>query len=57
MLDDIDVLRRMYAAVCGSNDDALTLLEDGRIIEAKERLREGLRIAEELYVAGETAKD
>lgn len=57
MPDDIEVLRRMYATVCGSNDDALTLLEDGRTIEAKEKLREGLRIAEELYIAGETAKD
>lgn len=57
MPNDIEVLRRMYATVCGSNDDALTLLEDGRTIEAKEKLREGLRIAEELYIAGETAKD
>ena len=29
-LDDIDILRRMYATLCGGMDDALTLLEAGR---------------------------
>ena len=57
MLDDIDVLRRMYATVCGASDEALTLLEDGNIWTAKEKLRQGLHLAEELYIAGEAAVD
>ena len=31
MLNDIDVLRQMYATLCGSIDDALTLLEWGNV--------------------------
>lgn len=57
MLDDIDVMRRMYATLCGSIDDALTLLEWGNVWEAKENLQRGLHIAEEMYVAGKQATD
>lgn len=35
MLNDIDVLRQMYATLCGSIDDALTLLEWGNVWDAK----------------------
>ena len=57
MLNDIDVLRQMYATLCGSIDDALTLLEWGNVWEAKKNLQRGLEIAEELYLAGEQAED
>ena len=57
MLNDIDVLRQMYATLCGSIDDALTLLEWGNVWDAKKNLQRGLEIAEELYLAGEQAED
>lgn len=57
MLNDIDTLRQMYATLCGSIDDALTLLEWGNVWEAKENLQRGLDTAEELYIAGEQAAD
>ena len=57
MLNDIDVMRQMYATLCGSIDDALTLLEWGNVLEAKKNLQRGLEIAEELYLAGEQAED
>ena len=57
MLNDIDVMRQMYATLCGSIDDALTLLEWGNVWEAKKNLQRGLEIAEELYLAGEQAED
>lgn len=56
-MDDIDVLRRMYAALCGGIDDALTLLERANIWEAKQTLQAALHRAEELYIAGERAAD
>ena len=55
MLNDIDVLRQMYATLCGSIDDALTLLEWGNVWDAKKNLQRGLEIAEELYIAGDQA--
>ena len=57
MLNDIDVMRQMYATLCGSIDDALSLLEWGNVWEAKKNLQRGLEIAEELYLAGEQAED
>ncbi len=57
MLNDIDVLRRMYATLCGGIDDALTLLEWGNAWEAKTKLQRALDAAEELYIAGEQAED
>ncbi|WP_295736145.1 hypothetical protein [uncultured Oscillibacter sp.] len=57
MLNDIDVLRQMYATLCGSIDDALTLLEWGNVWDAKKNLQRGLEIAEELYIAGDQAAD
>ena len=57
MLNDIDVLRRMYATLCGSIDDALTLLENGNVWDAKKNLLRGLKTAEELYIAGDQAVD
>ena len=57
MLNDIDVMRQMYATLCGSIDDALTLLEWGNVWEAKKNLQRGLEIAEELYLAGDQAAD
>ena len=57
MLNDIDVMRQMYATLCGSIDDALTLLEWGNVWDAKKNLQRGLEIAEELYIAGDQAAD
>lgn len=57
MIDDIGVMRQMYATLCGSIDDSLTLLEQGNVWEAKKNLQRGLNIAEELYIAGEQAAD
>lgn len=34
-MNDIDVLRQMYATLCGGIDGALTLLEAGNVWEAK----------------------
>lgn len=56
-LDDIDVLRQMYATLCGGVDDALTLLEAGNVWDARRILQRALDIAEELYVAGMSAAD
>lgn len=57
IMDDIDILRQMYATLCGGIDGALTLLERGNVWEARETLRRSLGIAEELYIAGEDSVD
>jgi len=57
MLNDIDVLRRMYATLCGGIDDALTLLEWGDVWGAKANLQTALDIVEEMYIAGEQTED
>lgn len=57
MSDDIDILRQMYATLCGGIDDALTLLEWGNVWEAKKNLQRALDIAEEMYIAGERTVD
>lgn len=56
-IDDIDVLRQMYATLCGGMDDALTLLEQGNVWEAKEILLQALEISEDIYIAGMSAED
>ena len=56
-LNDIDVLRQMYATLCGGMDDALTLLEQGNVWEAKQVLLHALEVSEELYIAGVSATD
>ena len=56
-VDDIDILRQMYATLCGGMDDALTLLEAGNVWEAKRALLHALEISEELYISGTTAVD
>ena len=56
-MDDIDVLRQMYATLCGGMDDALTLLEQGNVWEAKAVLLRALEIAEEFYIDGISATD
>lgn len=56
-MNDIDVLRRMYAALCGGIDDTPTLLERASVREAKGVLQAALHRAEELYIAGEQAPD
>lgn len=56
-MDDIDILRQMYATLCGGIDGALTLLERGNVWEAKENLQRALDVAEELYIAGEGSAD
>lgn len=56
-MDDIDVLRCMYATIFGGADDALTLLESGNVWEAKRALLRGMETAEELYIAGISARD
>lgn len=57
MMDDIDVLRQMYAVLCGGVDDALTQLETGGVWEARETLQRALTLAEELYISGEQTPD
>lgn len=57
MLNDIDVLRQMYATLCGGIDETLTLLEQGNVWRAKGTLQAALDIAEEMYIAGEQAHD
>ena len=57
MLNDIDILRQMYATLCGGIDDALTLLEWGNVWEAKQNLQRALDLAENLYLEGEQAVD
>ncbi len=56
-MDDIDILRQMYATLCGGIDGALTSLECGNIWEARGTLQRALDIAEELYIAGEGSVD
>ena len=56
-IDDIDILRQMYATLCGGMDDALTLLEAGNVWEAKGVLRRALEASEELYISGTSAVD
>lgn len=56
-LDDIDVLRQMYATLCGGADCALSLLEEGNVWEARRVLRRSLEAAEELYIAGASSVD
>lgn len=56
-MDDIDILRQMYAVLCGAVDDALTLLENANVWEAQRRLQAALSRAEELYIAGTAAED
>ena len=46
-MNDIDVLRQMYAVLCGAIDDALTLLENAGVHEAKKVLQ-GEQTADEL---------
>jgi len=55
--DDIDILRQMYATLCGGADAALTLLEAGNVWEAKQVLLCALETAEELYLTGDSAVD
>ena len=56
-IDDIDILRQMYATLCGGMDDALTLLEAGNVWEVKQVLLRALEVSEELYVAGISSVD
>lgn len=56
-MNDIDILRQMYATLCGGIDDALTLLERANVWEAKTVLQTALHRAEELYIAGEQTPD
>jgi len=56
-VDDIDILRQMYATLCGGMDDALTLLEAGNVWEAKRVLLCALEISEELYISGMSTVD
>lgn len=57
MLNDIDILRQMYATLCGGIDNALALLEQGNVWTAKKNLQRVLLTAEEMYIAGEQAVD
>lgn len=56
-VNDIDILRQMYATLCGGIDGALTQLERGNVWEARETLQRALDIAEGLYIAGEGSAD
>lgn len=56
-MNNMDVLRQMYAVLCGGIDDALTLLGRANVWEAKTVLQAALDRAEELYIAGEQAPD
>ena len=57
MLNDFDTLRQMYATIFGGADDALSLLEEGNVWEAKQVLSRAMEVSEELYIAGEQAAD
>lgn len=46
----LELRRRMYSAVCDGANQALTLLEDGNVWDAKRVLRQVLEEAEELYL-------
>lgn len=50
---ELELLRRMYAVVCGGADQALTLLEAGNVWDAKRTLSEALERAEELYLSAD----
>lgn len=56
-MNDIDVLRQMYATLCGGIDGALTLLEAGNVWDAKKKLQAALHTAKDMYIAGEQAVD
>ena len=56
-MDDIDILRQMYATLCGGIDGALTLLEVGNVWEAKVKLQAALHTAEDMHIAGERTID
>ncbi|MBE6963653.1 MAG: hypothetical protein E7429_06745 [Ruminococcaceae bacterium] len=56
-MEDMDVLKQMYATLCGGMDDALTLLEQGNVWDAKKTLLRSLETAEELYIDGMSAVD
>ena len=56
-MNDIDILRQMYATLCGGIDTALTLLEAGNVWEAKKKLQAALHTAEDMYAAGEESVD
>ena len=57
-MDDIDVLRQMYATVFGGADLTLTLLEEGNVWQVKGGARgRVLLLAEELYIQADTAED
>ena len=56
-MEDMDVLKQMYATLCGGMDDALTLLEQGNVWDAKRVLLRAMECAEELYIEGMSAVD
>lgn len=56
-MDDIDVLRQMYATLCSGTDIALTLLEEGNIWTAREVLQKAMYDAEDLCIRSILAND
>lgn len=55
--DDIDILRQMYATIFGGADEALSLLEEGNVWQARDYLQRAMSAAEEIYIAGQAAGD
>lgn len=56
-MNDIDILRQMYATLCGGIDAALTLLEVGNVWEAKVKLQAALHTAEDMHIGAEESVD
>lgn len=49
-MKEVELWRRMYSAVCDGANQALTLLEEWKVQDAKQVLRQVLEEAEELYL-------
>ncbi|MBE6996415.1 MAG: hypothetical protein E7429_06820 [Ruminococcaceae bacterium] len=56
-MENMDVLKQMYAILCGGMDDALTLLEQGDVPAAQKTLLRALETAEERYIDALPAAD
>lgn len=50
---ELAMYKKMYAIVCGTLSDSLELLDDGRVPEAKQLLREALERAEDCYISAD----
>lgn len=49
-MTEADMYKKMYSILCGALSDALDLLEEGRVFELRQTLKESLERAEEIYI-------